>query len=1053
MYFNPINVCIIGTLDANPANTKLLTDATITYLKVHKNDDMLRNKAVVWGGTEYPDGDMVHVSKQIITPWNYDEKDLRAVVISNGMIRDYESANTMANRLMQEFPHLTIEKEINIAGTTTFKIGDSINVDSQWWVGVGLVTTHAASFSAGDGFQTNIVLDQRCPRLFGFWKEYPIPNGPGPDDPFDYVYVGTAGAGVWRKEIDKETWENFSGGLGNLSILDLFIKDGTFACVTEDGYLYIRTENSGGWFKYSHGGLFIGGDEAPIALLEEEIAAVACSINESGTIICGYNYTGLAIGGQTFAWVVGVSNTGSQTFADQVFYVPLGEDEATEDASIFDLEAYTANTNIVTTVGMLQAEGYRSRFSPRMTTGTMNAMYFTVNVGDDSNIVSTLGLEDGFYKQGEDDFNIETATMPPSIPPTLDRFDQDYLYNFRIGADYCTCTVLNLNTFTSTKYDFVYPYSIKDPAYGLYCVYQKSETSFSLVTAGYFNSKQQIYSIEYTIEEEHPNAIYLGEKSQSLAKDYTLVGNSFIIRGEDFGLPVQTPSHMSTFIRLWVCNLDSFSAFLYTAHTVSEVWASDANGHGDAGWLGTSFGGGGTIMIPGADSATFMTILGHSTDWWWGGGMYPTRYISGMQVSHQSIKVTKDSNSENVTVAIGGEAIDEYYTGNQMHAMSREDGLTAGGGCLMEFYWFDDGWSTTVYRIYSFNEDGNRVGRTIPVTDEEHLDYGLAYDVGVSGKFYEPVWINYIDIYPNKWLMFRDLYNNRQKIKIYPEYASTPFGTKAYFPSALFAFSLDDGDGTLYITGDDKTNGVEAFFGFKKVGGKWKITKEIIPGGNLARPMPLREYIMMYMGNDGWSIMRGFPGGDPSSTLKHTVGGTFEVLHSPGASAKVEISKNNPIEVYHETRATSTSNADIYQNFSPSVDGWASITADMGINDLRVFDIIDHSTFTVASGSTVGSGSGGNELRWVGIATKEGVRAFPVSLAGDSIMIADFGQPVSKLETTNLNGNPYLFVMTSGVEGSGAGFWQRGQNEVAFGNYSDGLPSEQVTIIRVDERL
>jgi len=86
--------------------------------------------------------------------------------------------------------------------------------------------------------------------------------------------------------------------------------------------------------------------------------------------------------------------------------------------------------------------------------------------------------------------------------------------------------------------------------------------------------------------------------------------------------------------------------------------------------------------------------------------------------------------------------------------------------------------------------------------------------------------------------------------------------------------------------------------------------------------------------------------------------------------------------------------------------------------------------------------------------TDNGLKMFPVSLAGESVLVTSFeDNKVTNLETTNFNGNPYLFVTLSGVYGSGAGFYQRGQNELAFEEYSSGLPSSAVTIIRVDDRI
>jgi len=1051
MYFDPINTCIIGTLDTNPGSAKEITDATILYVKVHTDDNMLRNKAVVWGGSEYPSGGMVHVSKETITPWNYDENDLRAVVISNGNIREYGIANTMANKLMQEFARITIEKEINLAGTTTLTIGDYISVKSKWWMGSGLITTHSASFSAGDGLITNIILDQRCPRLFGFWKKYPLPPINGDEDEiFDYVYVGTAGAGVWRKGINRDTWETFSSGLENLSIIDLFVKDGTFACVAEDGYLYIRTEDAESWFKYSHGDLYL--DE--FFLLESEIAAVACSINESGIIICGYNYVGLEIGGETFAWVVGVTNTGSESFVDQVKYLPLVEEgeepgELIENVSIFDLEAYSGNTNIVTTVGTPLGEGYRARQNIRFVTYPVSAGWGH-HVGDDTNILSTLG-KDGFYDSDDGDMFLEQVSALGDMFPLIDRFERELAFVFNFGT-YCTCTTINLGDFTvADTHNFLLPPTFT----GFQAIYQKSEDRFSIVTGkGVGGGKVEYYTIEYTIGDEHPNATYMG--SVTSEHDKTLLGNTFIVRhGGVTDNPVQTPDHYTPINRIWTYNLDSFSGFSYISNTEAEKWITDPSG---IDHLVDTIAGTITVMIPGADSATFLTLYAKITDWTWvWGGIFgwwsrENEYV----MTSQCFIATKNSSNQNVSISMGGEIPLEYYHAQnyRLFLFSADSVLTAGGGSLIQFR-FDDVIDMSPYdaervmRIYGFDQRGQRVyalmpSPGVPLTQEQNLESGIYNHIGTSGKFYTPNWVSAVP-YPNPThIWIRDFNNSVTKFPMDTN-ISTPFGTTIMFEGLVWgyrAYTFDDADGTLYMLVEDTTHSASAIIGIRN----GSIVKEFIPRMNIGTPMLLRDYIA-YSSGGTWYLIRGFPGGDPSSTLKHTVGGTFEVIHNPGLSAKVEISKGSPIEVYHEVETLATNSAFIYQNPSTSIDGWSEITTEVPVHDLRVFDIIDSSVFTVASGDV------GTENRWVGVATTDGVKAFPVSLAGESIMIAEFANPVTHLETTNFNGNPYFFVTTSGIDGSGAGFYQRGQNETSFLEYSSGLPSEHVTIIRVDDRI
>lgn len=1051
MYFNQVNTCIIGKLDTNPSGAQEITDSTILSIKKHKNDEMLRNKAVVWGGSAYPEGGMVGVTKQVHTPWNYDKDDLRSVVISNGNIRDYHSANLMANKLIQEFARITIEKEISIAGPTTLSLGDSVSINSKWWKGTGLVTTNAASFNANDGFLTNIVLDQRCPRLFGFWKEYPEPGDP---TEFDYVYVGTNGGGVRRKQISDTVWSNYSEGLDDLFIIDLFVKNGIVACVAEDGYLYIRLEKETSWTKYSHGNL-TGTDEA--SYLEEDIKAVACSINSEETVICGYN-------SDPDAWVIGVNTDGEQVFVDQVQYTPLGGGDLETDVTIFDLEAYNSNTNVVTTAGFLQAEGYRARQSTKITTLPTVGSRYIAAVGDDSNIISTLG-ENGLYNHEEDDFNPESVDFISDVVPLIDKFNNNnYMFAFRIASAWCTCSKINLTTFDVEIFTFLYPAGIPDPNYTLSAVYQKDEETFSIVTSGQTAGPiTTFYTIEYTIGDVFPSYVQMGIFTNGDMYDFGLVGNTFLIRHTgEWDIETQTPDHMTAVNRLWTYNLDSFSAFAYVFNSFSET--SSINGDDEQYWQELLYSGYLRTMMLGPNSATFLTLWTKLWQWHW---TSPSTLIQdAIKIVHQSFIVTKNSDDENVTVSMGGEIIDEYYTKENARRVDEtisRVSLTAGGGCMLQFDIVDredDTPSGIEYtkRIYMFNQDGLLIGKmTTPLGGDWSPDWisleSVPYPrIGVSGKFYEPIWVSPYTEGVNDFILFRDLRNNVIRVQSGPGYITTTLGTEAEIDESHFSYIFDDNDRTIYMRGIDRTTIKSALFGFNYIDGTWKITKEFITGHSYTDPSLLREYMLINKDNLNFTLVKGFPVGPPSSTLKHIIGESFESIHEPEGDPTVEISKGSPIEVYHKTDVFSTDSAFLYQNSFPTAEGWEEIESAIPIHDLRVFDIINPATFTLGSG-IISSGAIGGELRWVGIATGSTFKAFPTSLSGDPITIAEFDGTVTHLEATNYNENPYFFVTVSGMAGSGAGFWQRSQNGAVFEEYSTGLPSEHVTIIRADDRI
>jgi hypothetical protein len=116
--------------------------------------------------------------------------------------------------------------------------------------------------------------------------------------------------------------------------------------------------------------------------------------------------------------------------------------------------------------------------------------------------------------------------------------------------------------------------------------------------------------------------------------------------------------------------------------------------------------------------------------------------------------------------------------------------------------------------------------------------------------------------------------------------------------------------------------------------------------------------------------------------------------------------------------------------------------------DARVFD------FSVPSGVTLASGLIGDNWRYCGIATDDGIRAFPTTLSGESLLIITQAG-TRHIETTNNTSNPYFFISTdvaSGILASGR-FYQRDPDAETLVDYSSGLPGSAITIIRTDDLI
>lgn len=229
MYFNANNRCIIGSLSLHSGSPRVrLQDDRILSIRYNKNDKMLRNRAVVWGGTDPWSGTWIYADISVNTRWNYSSSDKRAVVLANSTIYSVYDAQRLARIMLNEFSRITEVKIVEVAGNLNLELGDYAFIDSKFQRGGGMVTTIESSMSKG-GFITTITLDQRCPRLFGFVGYIT-----------DYVYIGTDGAGVWRKELDGSTWMDYSQGITDLGITDLSINNGVFGTTTNTGLLFYK---------------------------------------------------------------------------------------------------------------------------------------------------------------------------------------------------------------------------------------------------------------------------------------------------------------------------------------------------------------------------------------------------------------------------------------------------------------------------------------------------------------------------------------------------------------------------------------------------------------------------------------------------------------------------------------------------------------------------------------------------------------------------------------------------------------------------------------------
>lgn len=237
MYFDEYNICTIGKVDSDLSEPNFSFDESdLLSIKLSKSDKILRNRAVVWGTTDPTGKEWVFADVKRSTPWLYSNDDSRTAVVSNSNIPTVYAARTLANKMLDEWAQLLFTKEIYVTGSRNATLGDVVNLDTAIYGGTGVITTVGTELSS-QGLKTHIILDEKCPRIFGMWS---LGNP---------VYVGTWGGGVKRKPIKGSTWSSYNSGLTNLFVKDLFVNNGILSCVTEDGSAYVSKEWQGYWTK------------------------------------------------------------------------------------------------------------------------------------------------------------------------------------------------------------------------------------------------------------------------------------------------------------------------------------------------------------------------------------------------------------------------------------------------------------------------------------------------------------------------------------------------------------------------------------------------------------------------------------------------------------------------------------------------------------------------------------------------------------------------------------------------------------------------------------
>lgn len=363
MYFDGSGTCHIGEIDLTAGGSPdyVFDDSDLIKTLYRKDDKYLRNRAVVWGSGDATTGQWIFADTSTITPWTRGDGDYRTVVYANPNIKTFTSAYTLAARLLNEFAQIIYTKEIELPGTYGIELGEKIRVESDFMTYDGMVTTLIVEMSK-EGLKTTCTLDERCPRLFGFvhWT--------------GYVYVGTKSHGVYRRLLKSTSWENYSTGITELSIVDLSAYDGLLAAVSSGGSFYTRHTQNASWYEYSIPPIMDVSQGSGIMVVSG-LSAVACSIDRytgiTGNYVLAFTVpvsggaspTGIYPTSGALSWITGLTPNRAQLYTHQI-YVPLSGQETPEyNITVLDVEALDTGSNVLT------VEKYKDGFLTDISTG------------------------------------------------------------------------------------------------------------------------------------------------------------------------------------------------------------------------------------------------------------------------------------------------------------------------------------------------------------------------------------------------------------------------------------------------------------------------------------------------------------------------------------------------------------------------------------------------------------------------------------------------------------------------------------------------------------
>lgn len=1008
MIFDENDVLQIGKLDVDTKSvTESYDETDIIDISFRKNDSTARNRVVVWGGMDRVSETWITGVAEAETDWQIDNNDKRSTVISSNAIKNYPTAYTIANNILQKVIDPLKEKTLTLTGFRDVQVGQLVYVESRVFSGSGLITDINVNFSSNSGYTTNLILDRKCPRLFAYF----VWDG--------YVYVGTNGSGIYRKALEATTFSNYSSGLDDLDIKDLYISDSIFVTVAGTN-AYKSTVAMGYWSQLNPGTVI---DHEGNEYEESEIEAVACTIDDEGTIIVAYNHSE-----QEISWVVHYSPYSGAIRKRQV----ITTDDNTLE--VYDLDN-TGDTSVLAVKQLMPGNDSEKKGEmPSSYIPTDGDMRFRlsdengneIGYGRVHNQWSHFHSTDYFTSYPDSihqdlDLRNRGGSEPPYYGPTLTygkwnyyiyksywSLDDEYkAYAQRHDAhDGVPTTNIRFD-----PYDVSFISRANRGAYYRYAVYDE-DTIIAL-------DSTEVYAIDFS-QESYSQVGTLTEKTEWCDSEEQVWG--------PYILGVWNRNNILTFL-YYYSTIDYYDV---SVQTTNEYYVSYYDGSVTNYGEVASYPYGSLCVEYPEDSGNIGIAAYHSSivrgqlsQNYVHMGVYSNKFDKPLEEDDKSL-INKRLASYAIDLQGGGDILKGTLTPSTDYAFSHTNSDHAVFPVSLNMR-FNDGFSN-----YKYTVDGGGIYEESGSWSEtaQGLDSYVKWEGGLA-KVSAAGALTVLDgSFPISSLTYDP--DNISPV------ASDTDGTIVYWSSALNSGIVIENDTDLVqIKPNTVPPSINDFITL--VGNRIVTGAEVITVSGYLVTDDTPETSGTTITTAGTSIIK-----DNYSLDDFTVtSGNYifpTILSGIPGTANVEISKSVPTFVHTDP----SPNSYAYSNFTLASGDWNYLGTAYRepITDARVY--------ISQSGSLV------NGFR-IAVAPQNGTNLKSVNSYLDEEYTAIFSGaivtsgnlPLYKLETSN-GIEPYFFASTSGEPSQ---FFQKNTGEDTFTEYSSGLPNNNITIIRLDDRI